>query len=319
MTRSGFTFSYGEYNGWTFAFGAIALVITATNLVTIFTFATSHGFKRKRPHYLLVNLAATDLLVGIIVIPLYVVVVFFPFLKTRLMSSIFTHADIILGLASVYSLTVISLERLYWVAKPFKHRLLTRKHYLFAVSLAWFIPIVARILLAIKPFNYLVLACFIIIVIFVPLLITLLSYIAIVVLRKRTIAPFQRGNNDKSNARLTKNLLILTAVFFLTWCPFLIVNTLYLFCLAKVSCVYISFNIVLFVKFLHYSNSFANPIVYVFRMPVFRDALGKRFCCVKRVRAVRKTARYSPNSVKETEVVRPEIIRIGLQTTMFLE
>ena len=57
------------------------------------------------------------------------------------------------------------------------------------------------------------------------------------------------------------------------------------------------------VNILNYSNSFVNPIVYVFRIPEFQQAL--RLCCTKRTPAIKMVKFKGRN--RTPALITPEI------------
>ena len=63
------------------------------------------------------------------------------------------------------------------------------------------------------------------------------------------------------------------------------------------------------VNILNYSNSFVNPIVYVFRIPEFQQAL--RSCCTKRKPAAKmvKIERRDQNVAPRTPDIELRILR----------
>jgi len=61
----------------------------------------------------------------------------------------------------------------------------------------------------------------------------------------------------------------------LSWIPLVILN-----CLIYIYDVQIKWKYYHMVNVINYSNSFANPIVYVLRIPEFREALA--LCCLRR-------------------------------------
>ena len=102
-----------ETVGWSCAFGVVSVAVILSNALTLIVF-TSKDFKRKLCYYLPVNLAATDLMVGIVALPLYVSVLNMSDVSLRLAFFIF---DIITGVTSVATIALISLERLCsWLA-----------------------------------------------------------------------------------------------------------------------------------------------------------------------------------------------------------
>lgn len=115
---------------WSLCFGLLAVLIVVGNAITIWIFIKQKP--RKRAHFLLISLAVADLLVGLLTVPLYIVV--------NLDTSArwpFLYADICSSLTSVFTLAVISLERMYAIGWPFRHRTLRLRSYKFAIVTPW--------------------------------------------------------------------------------------------------------------------------------------------------------------------------------------
>ncbi len=80
-------------------------------------------------------------------------------------------------------------------------------------------------------------------------------------------------------ARLAKTLFMITGASLLTWLPFQIMNLLLSL---NVIGYFPNYNATLYiVKFLHFSNSLVNVIIYPFRISEFKNVLLQMFhCCV---------------------------------------
>ena len=91
----------------------------------------------------------------------------------------------------------------------------------------------------------------------------------------------QHRNGASRNRRLTKTLLLVSILALVCWLPLIIMNLLVVIYGTEtlIVWVYIMANI------FNYSNSFVNPIVYVFRIPEFQQAL--RSCRTKRRPAIK--------------------------------
>ena len=112
----------------------LAILITSVNVLIIVTFSREK-LRRKRSNYLLISLAVADLLVGVLVLPLFITVTLTR--PSPQIASLSYLLDIITGLASIFTLAVISLERMYAVCWPFLHQKLSQRSYLFALCMPW--------------------------------------------------------------------------------------------------------------------------------------------------------------------------------------
>lgn len=263
---------------WFLAFGAEALIIIVGNLITIFAFA-SRKTSRKGRFLFLINLSIADLLVGAIPLPLYLaylgdLVSFWQIRWGKALEITLFGVDVLLGFASVMTLTVISLERVYATVVPVAYRGLKRRIYWFSVALIWFVAFAtAGVCLA---SNFLLKSLEIATYVSMSLLSVLcciisVSYITIwyrIKSKRRNI----RQKTSQYENKLALTLFIVTVTSLAAWLPFVIVNVLFVF-----SSIHFSFNFVYFSKILHYGNSFVNPIVYSLRMPEFRNSVVRMF------------------------------------------
>jgi len=96
---------------WEFCFGLLAVLIVVGNSLTIWIFLKQKI--RRRAHFLLISLAVADLLVGLLTVPLYMVVNLDTSARERFHTSV--YVDICTGLTSIFTLAVVSLERMYAV------------------------------------------------------------------------------------------------------------------------------------------------------------------------------------------------------------
>ena len=139
---------------WSLCFGSLATLIIVGNLVTIWIFLKQR--LRKRAHFLLISLAVADLLVGLLTVPLYITINTISYLKQPYLQvwPVSDFADIFTGVASIVTLSTISLERMYAIGWPFRHRTLNFRVYMFAIALPW---ILAAILTSIAILVYILL------------------------------------------------------------------------------------------------------------------------------------------------------------------
>ena len=251
---------------WSLCFGLLSFLIIVGNALSI-----SILFKRrlrKRPHFLLISLAFADLLVGLIPMPLYIII---QYSRYRILSLVYIRVDIFAGLSSVFTLAAISLERLHAIARPLRHRQLTLRSYAIAIATPWIFSLIVSLSYLLAVFSVITFLQFsyvITISLSTPLLITCISYC--IIWRKQS-SRIPSEAQARKNVHLNKTLLLITAIFVLSWLPFHLLNIVISFC---VSCEIFSVKVYV-MKFLHYSNSFMNFLVYCFRMPDYRKALSR--------------------------------------------
>lgn len=263
---------------WFIAFGVEALIIFAGNLITIVAFGTKRSAKKSK-YQLLINLAIADLLVGVVPLPLYLLYLgselrFWNLDWGKSLEITLFGADVLLGFASVMTLMVISLERVYATVVPVSYRGLKLRNYWFSIGVIWFVASsTAAVCLA---GNYVLKSLKITTCVSMSLLSVLctvisVSYITIWQKIKAKRRCVRKKTNEKET-RLALTLFIVTITSLSAWLPFVVVNVLYVF-----SSVSMSFVFVYITKVLHYGNSFVNPIVYSLRMPEFRRSVVRMF------------------------------------------
>ena len=276
---------------WCVAFVLVAVAIFVGNVFTIAVFRKKK-LLRMRANSLLITLAVADLLVGTLAVPLYIqqLVSYWkgnPIEKTSYVAHMVI--DIFTGFASIFALTVIALERLYAVMCPLKHRLISKRTYVFLILIVWLLSGIVAFLYfmnGLEVFKPKVFFYFIIFFIFSSLLVICVAHVLIwvkVALQKDDIPRRRSKCNEEmrqtkkkaQERNLLTTLLIVTLVFVLTWVPFYILNIVVFF--HPEFNFRIPFEVFFFTKLLHYSNSLANPIVYSIRIPRFNRSLRRCF------------------------------------------
>lgn len=259
---------------WFVAFGAEAVIIVVANLITILAFV-SRKTSKKGKFLLLINLSIADLLVGAIPLPLYLAYLgsFLSFWQIQWGNALditLFGVDVLLGFASVMTLTVISLERVYATVVPVGYRGLKRRNYWCSVAVIWFVAISTATVCLVS--NFVLKSLDIATYVSMSLLSVLcsvisVSYVTIWYRIKSKRRNIRQKTNEYEN-KLALTLFIVTITSLAAWLPFVIINVLFVF-----SSVHLSFNFVYFSKVLHYGNSLVNPIVYSLRMPEFRKSV----------------------------------------------
>ena len=123
---------------WTAIFALEMLITLMGNAIAIAVFWKQRS-TLKRTCYLLINLAVADLLVGIGEIVHFLNNIFFYVKnsKSAIWENIVLLPDAFSGSASLLFLTVISVERLYAIARPFHHRATNTRVYFYLITVTW--------------------------------------------------------------------------------------------------------------------------------------------------------------------------------------
>ena len=258
---------------WNLCFGLLATLIVVGNLITIWIFLKQR--LRKRAHFLLISLAVADLLVGLLSVPLYIAISANP--GEVLVTLAFRYGDPFTGIASIFTLATISLERMYAIAWPFRHRTLTFRFYIFAIAIPWILAAIFTSILLLHYLSIITQENFVYpLILFqsTPLLVMCTAYC--VMWRKQTVMMGNRNHVVRETA-LAKTLLIITAASLFSWLPFqiwnLLVNRHELEYFPHIN---MTFYII---KFLQFSNSLVNVIIYPFRISEFKNALLQMLRC----------------------------------------
>ena len=258
-----------------------AIIIIAGNTFTIFVFWTQRS-RLKRTYLLLINLAVADLLVGITELIVIGTVKSHDLGKGILMlsRSNFSAAAFTLFFSStsVYFLALVSLERAFAVLRPIRHRITNRRVYIYSIVIVWVIALVFFGLIMLSLYYPEINGVYVFVTGRTSLLISILiictSYLSI---RARLRAPSpavidnHKHRSREHNLRLSKTLYIAIASSLVFWMPAYVVFSTKGFCPGCVSAPVV----IWLVEALYLANSMVNPLVYSFRMQIFKDALNK--------------------------------------------
>ena len=278
---------------WRLCFGLLATLIVAGNILIIWMFFKLR--RRKRSSFLLIGLGVADLLVGGLAIPLFIAAFESASITTW---RVFNIVDMFTSTSSIYTLAVISLERMFAIGWPLRHRTANFRVYICAISIPWIIAAIFTVLTDV--YVYIIKRDSVIyLLVFFPATPLLVMCVAYYVIWRKQKSPICNHNNVIREAKLANTLFLITGASVFTWLPFQIINIL-------VSLhVFPSFShlqlTVFIIRVLQYSNSFVNVIIYPLRIPEFKNCLLHSLrCCVVPHRVFR--ARVLP-SVESGSVV----------------
>ena len=244
--------------------------IVSGNLLTLALFALSKKL-RKRSLFMVINMAFSDLLLGSLTLPIYIVIVgssyrLWNFKISRDFEMSFYFVDTALSQASLISAVFISLERFHAVYWPLQHRTLSLRAYRVGISVVWVLSIlvstICNVLAWFKTFNDSL-------YFWIPYAVTLLLLLCscnIGIWRKSQHRAVVSQQNIVNSQRLTKTLLFVSMLSLICWLPLVVLN----YFRTWSSLAYSVANV------LNYCNSCINPIVYAFKIPEFKRVI--RFC-----------------------------------------
>ena len=261
---------------WCAAFGVVVIAIVAGNSLFLTAFC-SNRILRKQRNYLLVSLACADMLVGGVAIPIYICLVVVKHIENSTLmnlTEIYIAVDISTGLTSVFTLTVIALERLYAISFPLNYKGLKARTYILLVCVPWVLAGLLTIINIANRFGNVprnVYTYSLAILTSLSLITIVLSYVIVWIKIKshnqatdKLFSPKGRKSSEQERS-LAVALFIVTVLFVTTWLPLHIMNIIVN--LDAKLLANVSMHAVFFAKFLQYSNSFYNPIVYSLKIP----------------------------------------------------
>ena len=260
-------------------------LICIGNTFTIYVFWKKRRTLQKAS-YLLVNLAVTDLLLGvcqIISLGTQIQPYLFNYSESNKLIFISENSNflgtmpVIFSCCSVFSLAVISLERVYAVVWPLHHRTVSSRVYFSSIGFIWAACIGAGALYMLSavgvlsptyadvPISGTILS---------SLFVVCASYMIIRTRVRRTPLIFdnQRRRNMERNIKLSNTLFIMISLSLICWLPATVTYTLPKWC---EKCIPRIFTLVTIV--LQMANSIVNPVVYCYRMPIFKEELKRCF------------------------------------------
>ncbi|XP_078375720.1 trace amine-associated receptor 5-like [Oculina patagonica] len=279
-----------------------SLIIIVGNIFTIFVF-WKHRNRLKRTSLLLINLAVSDLLVGLTE-PISIGTYRLPRqLDERAFNSddnrhIAITFQSMFSFASVFFLVLISLECACALIWPLRHRVASTKDYIYSVISVWLAATSTGILSLLSVYG--VLDNVQLTVAFCALVILCLIMICVSYLTIRTRlnhrvpaidAAHNRQNGQEQNAKLSKTLFIVIAASLVCWLPSMVLYCVYYLCSECNSL------IVLYVfDLFRLANSIVNPFIYSFRISMFRET-------IKHIKFRRQSKQYRVN-YKPNQVIR---------------
>ncbi|XP_022789232.1 tachykinin-like peptides receptor 99D [Stylophora pistillata] len=258
---------------WIIIFSVEALVILFANIITIIVF-WKRRFQLRKTSVVLINLSIADILVGVGTIEEFIsFICSLSWFKTYFVLAEFSSC------ASINFLVLVSLERVYAIVWPLRSRSTSKRTYIYAVVAAWLISGIAPAFSLLirksrqsdEDYSWIgslyIGAC----------LLTITVAYSVTWFFSKKKDPKLSEYNFRRNKNLAKTLFVVTVLSLITWLPFVVVFSVILTerNISAVSPIY---------RCLQLANSFINPIIYCFRMPIFRETLRATFLLKKKIR-----------------------------------
>lgn len=250
----------------------------------------------------IVNLAITDLLVGMVVMPIWLHYILRA--DNHINASfykVWVTMDITCATASICSLAVVSLDRYIIIREPLSYdQLLSKPRAGFLIFLIWFYALVIALLRLLRWSHYSLLVTGVSFIL--PLSIMLFAYVNIFKaakiqahrIRLSSLSDARESRMSKKRfdieLKATKTISIVIGAFLLCWVPFYLATILGRYCPETCN---VSFELVIIVKWLHYANSAVNPVIYAMHNREFRAVLRSIWCGESNGHALKSTENSS--------------------------
>ena len=259
---------------WRLCFGFLATLIVAGNILIIWMFFKLR--RRKRSSFLLVGLGVADLLVGGLAIPLFIAAFESASITTR---RVFNIVDMFTSTSSIYTLAVISLERMFAIGWPLRHRTANFRVYICAISIPWIIAAIFTVLTD-AYLNFIIRDRVIYLLVLFPVTPLLVMCVAYYVIGRKQKSPICNHNNAIREAKLANTLFLIIGASVFTWLPFQILNLL-VYLQITANCSHLQLTVFI-IRVLQCSNLLINVIIYPLRIPEFKNYLLYllRYCVV---------------------------------------
>lgn len=268
----------------TLIFAIMVLAIFGNSLV-VTAFRKYHKL-RTVTNYFVISLAIADILISSISMPIWAAhIVTGPDPNWEKINPlgkvIWTFSDIICGLASIFNLTCISIERYICISSPLRYyqRLGSQKVQIVILCIWLFAFVLAGARVVFKDTDYIFEIMYTVVGFFIPLVIMTVMYSMIFRVAckqaKKIDIPLN-GRTKKFRLRkeikAAKTLGIVISAFFVCWSPFFVLNFL---AICPTCYDFIRTDVIIAAKWFHYINSVLNPLIYARMNKEFRDAFTR--------------------------------------------
>lgn len=280
----------------------VSLAIIMGNLLIILSIWKSSSF-HKMTYFFLVSLAVSDLLNGVLTVPLYIGWLHNASLFSNPVACYFILSNsLFLSVASILNLLIVTLERFFAICYPFFYKglFLQNKLTKVVVTCVWLTSLLMTLVSMtsrkdnftkcsyISVFYPDFLLTAVVLGVFLPLSLMIAMYCRIFfVIRKHlslileTVSFSPTGfretriKNNQTQQKISKTLFLVLFCFVFAWGPFFFVIFLHSVC-ESCKIPMIAFEIILIFAF---TQSLANPLIYCLRHASFRKAVASILNC----------------------------------------
>ncbi|XP_065071521.1 probable G-protein coupled receptor No9 [Rhopilema esculentum] len=256
--------------------GFVVILILAGNTLVISAFALGSRRMKTYTNYFIVNLAISDMLVGMLSVPYWIYISTLPIeqrTREKAEYQAFQSMDILFGTISILNLVSLTFERLIAVKYPAYHFNLTWKPVALVLSLTWILGLIFAGFGFLVP-RYMKNAEYLYLLFTLDFALPTLLIIGCYII----IFKIARDSSSMSNKRVKKDMkiarmiLIIIGLFLICWLPFFALSITYYNCYDW--CAKIPESLTRLFKAMHYTNSMMNFWVYAVRSPDFRRSFN---------------------------------------------
>ena len=261
---------------------ALAAFIIMGNALVIGAYKTNL-YLRTGTNSFLVSLALSDFLVGSVSMPIwiYLTVIDRSLEERKELIDFFKCFDIFSAMASIFHLVAICVERFIAISQPFAH--ISTRFYQAMITAAW---IFATLVSLVYNIEYVKTSYAIVVFVagfLLPAVVMTFMYGRIFRIARALIkrTPGSQTLENTRNQRISEErkvvitVALVSALFLLAWLPFFLLSITWKFCKRALDNYKSLPKLVIFVKWMHYSNSAVNPMVYAFRDREMRKTFRK--------------------------------------------
>lgn len=272
----------------TLATSVLIILTLAGNALVLAAFYTYKRIRRSVTNWFIVSLAIADILVALLTEPFWMSVELTGWMNLpegidfKKLQMTWYFLDITCAISSIVNLMFISIDRYFAIKSPLSHHTkMTPDKAKFIIPILWIYSALVASLSSFTTWKWNVLVVFVIGFLF-PLIVVIFCYtgILVVISSKRRLSN-RGGKRLAKEFKTAKSLGVVTGAFIICWLPFFIVSLLFNHSIEAKAVINKTPAIISSVKWLHYSNSCLNPIIYAFLNPTFKVAfrnLFRRIC-----------------------------------------
>ena len=263
-----------------------SLLIISTLIGNSLVCINFYLFKELRTvcHYFVISLSAADILVALVAMPFWCAlqVTSNQWLFSQELRIFWNCMDILCGSASIMNLAAVSIDRHAAITDPFSYQnVMTSVRAIGMIVFVWLYSLlVSGLRLASWPTKssymlFIALSSF-----FLPLFIMIVMYVKIYFVARKQAHLLRRGRSYAKDVKAAKTIALLIGLFVICWGPFFAI----ILCFAYDQSCPVPSSLFNVIKWMEYTSSCLNPIIYTFLDRSYRRAFRKLCKLVRKSR-----------------------------------